>query len=459
MITTRIDAVGFLAQLKKEVVTDFEADDELVEDIVDALLGYQLNSNPITLGTIEPDVSRSIKIDQDTLFGALLRLHESVGGYIYVDQDRKFQWKLNIGESKGQQIRYKKNLKGIKRYTDYVDYAHRIYAYGDGEGIDRVRLGNLVTTPQVVANLDDAGKYWNGSEWVFATGRNINVGYWSVVCLKEGSGMRFICPAPPGSTILDAFLVFKASVGLDMEEFGVNTRIRGEKSVNAIAFSDLADYDARTRTDAFVTWDDVPLYENNVEFWSPDISTIIQEVINQDGWAAYNALALFWDDHEGRSTATDLTQRNAYSHDTSPTFAPKLYIFYTPPEPVDYIEDLTSKALYGESVRIFIDKSITDEGTLAEFANLKLAEVKQPYISYMVDMVNLEAVGWTFEELQLGNVVSIIDKELGINVQTRIVKIIWDLSEPLNTKIEVANMSRDVIEQLGRDYRWRQKFY
>jgi hypothetical protein len=459
VIKTRIDAVGFLAQLKKEVVTDFEAESEPLIDIVDALLGYQLNSNPITLGTIEPDVSRSIKIDQDDLLGAFLRLHESVGGYIYVDQARALQWRLNIGESKGQQIRYKKNLKGITRHTDYVDYAHRIYAYGDGEGVDRVRLGNLVTTPQVIANLDDAGKYWNGSDWVFATSRNINVGYWSAVCFKEGSGMRFICPVPSGSTILEAYLVFTASVGLEMEELGVKTRIRGEDADNAAAFSDLADYDARVMTTALVTWDDVPLYENNQEFWSPDISTIIQEIIDRPGWAVYNALALYWQDHEGRSTVAELTQRNAYSYDTSHILAPKLYIFYTPPDPVDYIEDLTSKALYGESVRIFIDKSIIDEGTLAEFANLKLAEVKQPYISYMVDMVNLEAVGWTFEEIQLGNVIRIMDEELGIDVQTRIVKIIWDLSEPLNTKIEVANMSKDVIEQLGRDYRWREKFY
>lgn len=81
------------------------------------------------------------------------------------------------------------------------------------------------------------------------------------------------------------------------------------------------------------------------------------------------------------------------------------------------------------------------------------------YIFYTVDMANLEAVGWTFEELQLGNVVKIIDEELGIDVQTRIVKIVWDLSDPINTVVEVANMSKDVIEQLGRDYRWRQKFY
>lgn len=67
--------------------------------------------------------------------------------------------------------------------------------------------------------------------------------------------------------------------------------------------------------------------------------------------------------------------------------------------------------------------------------------------------------GWTFEGLKLGSVVKVIDEDLAIDIQTRIVKIIWDLSEPLNTKIEVANVSKDVIESLGRDYRWRQKFY
>ena len=96
---------------------------------------------------------------------------------------------------------------------------------------------------------------------------------------------------------------------------------------------------------------------------------------------------------------------------------------------------------------------------MAEYANLKLAKMKQPYISYTVKMANMESVGWTFEELQLGNIVKIVDEDLGIDVQARIVKIIWDLSDPLNTEIKVANMSKDVIEQLGRDYHWRQKFY
>jgi len=44
-------------------------------------------------------------------------------------------------------------------------------------------------------------------------------------------------------------------------------------------------------------------------------------------------------------------------------------------------------------------------------------------------------------------------------VRDKTAPIIWDLSDPLNTEVEVANVSKDVIEELGRDYRWRQKFY
>jgi hypothetical protein len=474
MSEIRVDALGLLAQLGEEIVSDFEItieDAATVEDIVDALLAFQVNANPITKGTIEYTDIRAIEVPQDTILGALIRLRESVGGYIFVDNDRKLHWLKNIGENKGQQIRYKKNLKGITRSINFSDFANRIYCFGAGEGEDRVRLGNLVTTPQVAANTDDCTKSYSSGAWSFHTsgGFELVVGNWVTdIDSKYGSGMRFICPVPAGSTILEAYLVLVSHMTAGGQETeGVKTKIRGEKSVNAATFSDLADYDARPRTDAVITWDDILLYENNVEFWSPDISTIIQEIIDQDGYAANNGMAIFWDDHEGRSTAVDDTIRRAYSYNHSPTFAPKLYIYYISPDPVDYVEDIESQLTYGDGVdplkgivtKMFIDKSITDQDTLAEWANLKLLELKDPYISYSIDVVNLAAIGWTFETLTLGNIVKVVDEDLGIDVSTRIVKLVRNLTDPLDIKIEVANISKDIIAQLGRDFRWRQQFY
>ncbi len=53
-----------------------------------------------------------------------------------------------------------------------------------------------------------------------------------------------------------------------------------------------------------MSWDNIPAWTQDTEYQSPDISAIVQEIVNQAGWVSGNHLVLFWDDHEGRSTAT-----------------------------------------------------------------------------------------------------------------------------------------------------------
>ena len=108
MIETRIDAQDFLAQLKGETIIDYTASSQTITTIVTALLAYQEHANPVTLGTISAGIAvltRSIQIDEDELYSALMKLRDTVGGYLYVDNDRQLNWLDDIGENKGQQIR------------------------------------------------------------------------------------------------------------------------------------------------------------------------------------------------------------------------------------------------------------------------------------------------------------------------------------------------------------------
>jgi len=146
MITTDITALDLGSVLGKEIVTAYEAEDVTVDAIVTALLAFQLRAPEVTKGTIHgsyASLTRSIKVDGDSILRALFRLRDTVGGYIFVDKDRKLQWVTTLGETKGQQLRYRKNLLGIQRTMDYTKLVNRLYAYGRGEGDEaRIKLSD-----------------------------------------------------------------------------------------------------------------------------------------------------------------------------------------------------------------------------------------------------------------------------------------------------------------------------
>jgi hypothetical protein len=103
------------------------------------------------------------------------------------------------------------------------------------------------------------------------------------------TGLRFTgIPIPKGATITEAWVRFQ----VDETKGGtqpVNLVIEGQLSANAAAFSSTAgDVSSRPRTTAQVQWS-VPNWTNvgdqGPDQTTPNIASIIQEIINQDGWA------------------------------------------------------------------------------------------------------------------------------------------------------------------------------
>jgi hypothetical protein len=121
----------------------------------------------------------------------------------------------------------------------------------------------------------------------------------------------------------------------------------------------------------------------------------------------------------------------------------------------DYVEDLASQALYGIVTRQLVDKSITHPDTLLAWANAKLALLKEPVISYRVGMVDLSeiSVDFAFDHLKLGSIVNVIDEELGINVDARVIRIFKsDLYDPAKIEVEIATRTLDITDLIGEVY-------
>ena len=84
---------------------------------------------------------------------------------------------------------------------------------------------------------------------------------------------------------------------------------------------------------------------------------------------------------------------------------------------VGYIDDLGSIDRYGRYTGFLTNTDIDDADTLTEWATLKLAELKDPVVSYKINTADFSVldtrIDWSFDSLQLGSVINIIDEELG----------------------------------------------
>jgi len=200
--------------------------------------------------------------------------------------------------------------------------------------LPRPAKGNIRIDPtwQVGVSSDDCLRQLSLNTFdltgVFRAGAHLTTSNYQM-----GDGARFTnITIPKGSTINQAYLTLRCSGA--KAGTTVKTRISAEKIDNAPTFAnDAAAFDARwaNRTTARVNWDNIPAWTLNTNYNSPEIKTVIQEIINRAGWASGNALVIFWEDFEDRSTHAADCYRPAYSYDTSTTYAPKLYIGYTMP--------------------------------------------------------------------------------------------------------------------------------
>ena len=139
------------------------------------------------------------------------------------------------------------------------------------------------------------------------------------------TGLRFqAVNIPSGSTITAAYVklysTFEAASGT------VNIKIYAEAADNSVTFSSGSKPNARTKTSAFADWSainfDLYQYHN-----SPDLTQVVQEVVNRAGWNEANALTILLDDNN----STDFINHRFLSFDSFPGLTAVLHIEYDDP--------------------------------------------------------------------------------------------------------------------------------
>lgn len=142
-------------------------------------------------------------------------------------------------------------------------------------------------------------------------------------------GLRFLAlNIPQGATILTSYIQFSAD-SASADNLAMVDTIQAENVDSAAPFTTTAgSLTARAKTTATVAWTSVPQWvdvgDRLPAQQTPDISTVIQEVVNRAGWSTSSNLAIFI------SSAANLTNnRIAVSYDGNAAQAPTLHITYS----------------------------------------------------------------------------------------------------------------------------------
>ena len=185
-----------------------------------------------------------------------------------------------------------------------------------------------VRNRQVNANNDCVARRLT-PDWFGFGSVSLFAGAYDAVNYQYGVGIRFNnIYVPQGATITEAHLSFisRASLG------GVVTKtmVSAEDVDNAPAFiNDSAVFDARfvNHTAARINWDGIGAWTVNLHYESPDIASVIQEVVSRPGWVQGNSIVIFWEDFDDRSNHAG-AGRDAFGYAGVPDQAPWLTITY-----------------------------------------------------------------------------------------------------------------------------------
>ena len=117
-----------------------------------------------------------------------------------------------------------------------------------------------------------------------------------------------------------------------------------------------------------------------------------------------------------------------------------------------YVEDILSIQEYGLCPTILVDTRFEIAENLKGYAQQMLAQLKEPYISYEVSAIDsFRLNGDSFGRFWPGDIIRVLDAEMGIAVKTRVVEVgKSDLrGAPGDITVTLANKSRDIAGSIS----------
>ncbi len=164
------------------------------------------------------------------------------------------------------------------------------------------------------------------------------------------TGLRFTnVTIPKGSKIDSAFLIIYSH---EEEKDTAKITIWGQASDNSTTFSIDTLMLNRPKTAAKVTWTVTEVWPIWTKFRTPDVTPIIQEIVNRSGWNSGNAMTLFFvGQDQGASNKDNARDFESFENEEDPADGgdgknhpervPKLVVYYTKPSAaVDLIKEV-----------------------------------------------------------------------------------------------------------------------
>lgn len=240
--------------------------------------------------------------------------------------------------------------------------------------------GEISVSPKITESNSD-------SEENIATGNNSfsgnDLGIGTINEEERIVGLHFReLPIPQGAKITSAVLEFTSNSTVDSD---ANFNVYGELSSSAAAFTRTnAELSGRTPTNTAVNWPIDKMWKFGETYQSEQISSVLQEIVNQDNWCGGNNLALM---------LTGTGKRSAQSFDQSPSAAPQLKFTYDSSNipagggcvsktHVSAIatssDDAEQRISYGRMYRTSSDLDMPYSGSNEQLIGLRFMDIKIP---------------------------------------------------------------------------------
>lgn len=156
-------------------------------------------------------------------------------------------------------------------------------------------------------------------------------------------------PVPQGASIVSSVLELTAA---DQIVDGLSASITAENTDDSQPFTtDTGDISNRSWTPTAITWDAVPAVESGENLFSPDLTTLVSEVINRPEWSSGNALSIRLQAASGGSGETKF-----HSFDSDEALSPRLIVYYQG-------QRSTPSTLFKDNLKIAVDELVAQDGT------------------------------------------------------------------------------------------------
>jgi PKD repeat protein len=186
----------------------------------------------------------------------------------------------------------------------------------------------------IISGDDDTLEYTSApyAGQMYPTWTYIWLGYDSGNAATTDEGLRFQnVTVPQGATINSAYIEYYSySSGTG----DTSIRFRTEDVDNAPAFTTgSANLTSRTFGADFVDWTLATSWTSGTKYTSPDLTTIVQPIINREGWGGGNSMVFITQGNPDNPAGTH--RARTYNYSNNSTWAPRLFIDYTwtPPGP------------------------------------------------------------------------------------------------------------------------------